>query len=136
MGSKGTTRRSLSVKGTTYARMKFHAEATGRSISDIAEEFAAQALDKLGIRTFTVAQAEAMRPKNGGERLSHPDKRANEAARPAATKERDPQADKVLESREDEEEDIPPRKARPAKEPTLALVPTKDPLRGGGVHSF
>jgi hypothetical protein len=123
-----TTRRSISITGVTYERLKLHAEHTGDTCSGLAEKFVAEILDALGVRTFTIEQAEARRPKNGGARLPHPDKRANETARPH-------QEDRVLEARE-EEEDIPPREARPAKEPTLALVPSKDPLRGGGVHSF
>ncbi len=150
MARKGTTRRSVSVKGVTYARMKIHAVDTGRSVSDLAEEWANAEMDKLGIRTFTKEEAESMRPKNGGAPLVHPHKRANavtpKAAAPVAAPEKVtpkvptpkaelPKSAGVVEARA-EEVDVPPRKARPAKEPTLAPAPPKEPPRGGGVHSF
>ena len=139
---KPQTRRSVSVQGITYQRMKNYAVQTGRSVSGITEEIVNARLDELGVRTFTPEEAEALRPKNTGEgALKHPDKRANEAqpkkpkpkpkAKPAPV---EPAADHVLEARH--EEDVPPREARPAKEPTLAPAPPKEPPRGGGVHSF
>lgn len=138
---KGQTRRSVSVKGITYQRMKNYAVQTGRSVSNITEEFVNERMDALGVRTFTEEEAEAMRPKNGGVPLAHPDKRANEAARPPSKMEPKPAPPSKMEPKPapppKEEDDVPPRKARPAKEPTLALLPpTKEPPRGGGVHSF
>jgi len=67
----------MSVKGITYARMKLHAEDTGRSISDLAEEWVGEAMDKLGIRTFTIGEAEARGPKDAGKALAQPAFRAN-----------------------------------------------------------
>ena len=135
MGRTSTqTRRSVSVQGITYQRMKNYAVQTGRSVAGITEEIVNARLDELGVRTFTPEEAEALRPKNTGEgALKHPDKRANEA-QPKKPK---PKAKPApVEPAARHEEDVPPREARPAKEPTLAPALPKEPPRGGGVHSF
>lgn len=47
--AKKQTRRSISLKGTTYARIKRHCEETGESISGYLEKVAAQDLTAKGV---------------------------------------------------------------------------------------
>lgn len=64
-----TKRRSISIKGHVYQRLKAHAEKNGESISAYTESIINERLDRLGVRTFTEEEAEELRPKNGGKRI-------------------------------------------------------------------
>ena len=50
----GTTRKSISVKGVTYQRLKTYAEEQGRSSSGVLEEFIEEEMTKLGVPPETV----------------------------------------------------------------------------------
>lgn len=43
------TRRSISVRGTTYERIQTHCANSGRSVSSFIEEIVAERLDALGV---------------------------------------------------------------------------------------
>lgn len=51
--ARKTTRRSISLKGTTYARLRSHCEETGRSISGLLEEIIAEHLTEIGVPEWT-----------------------------------------------------------------------------------
>lgn len=70
-----TKRRSVSIKGNIYERLKHYAESVNDSCSSLVESMISEKLDALGVRTFTEEEAEALRPKNGGTRLDRPEKR-------------------------------------------------------------
>lgn len=57
-----TTRRSVSVTGETYDRLKAHLQ--GASLSGFTEDVIAEKLDAAGVRTYTPEEAEALRLKN------------------------------------------------------------------------
>lgn len=58
MGKKRSTRRSLSVKGITYQRLKDYCDAQGCSVSGFMEDVIAEKLDALG-----VPQPDVLRPR-------------------------------------------------------------------------
>jgi len=49
----GTTRKSISVKGVTYQRLKTYAEEQGRSSSGLLEEFIEEKMTELGVPSET-----------------------------------------------------------------------------------
>lgn len=65
--SKGTTRKSISVKGLTYQRLKKHADSTGQSVSGYLEEIIDEKLTKLGVPPETV-----LRPREATGRRDDP----------------------------------------------------------------
>lgn len=52
--AKRQTRRSISVKGITYQRLKDHCDAQGCSVSGYLEEIIAEKLDAAGVPVPTV----------------------------------------------------------------------------------
>ena len=52
--AKRQTRRSISVKGITYQRLKDFCDAKGRSVSGYLEEIIAERLDAAGVPVPTV----------------------------------------------------------------------------------
>ncbi len=69
--AKRQTRRSISVKGITYQRLKDFCDATGRSVSGYLEEIIAEKLDAAGAPVPTV-----IKPR--------PERKADEAEQPEA----------------------------------------------------
>lgn len=137
--TKGTTRRSLSVKGTTYARLHAAAEKTGTSISGFAEEVFGAALDRLAIRNFTKEEAEAMRPKASrearvAEALKDSPFTFPETPEPTTRTPTPPAEAFVPAPSRDDAEHV--REPPSTKAPTLAPADEKKTPRGGGVHSF
>ena len=55
--AKRQTRRSISVKGITYQRLKDYCDATGCSVSGYLEEIIAEKLDAAGVPVPTVLKA-------------------------------------------------------------------------------
>jgi predicted DNA-binding protein len=55
--SKGTTRKSISVRGLTYQRLKEHADSTGQSVSGYLEKIIDEKLTKLRVPPETVLRA-------------------------------------------------------------------------------
>ncbi|PRQ03576.1 hypothetical protein ENSA5_14500 [Enhygromyxa salina] len=55
--AKRQTRRSISVKGITYQRLKDYCDASGCSVSGYLEEIIAEKLDAAGIPVPTVLKA-------------------------------------------------------------------------------
>lgn len=62
-----TTRRSLSVSGILYERLKMASEKHGITMSKLLTNWVIERLDQEGIPQLTTAEAERRRPKNGGE---------------------------------------------------------------------
>ena len=62
--AKRQTRRSISVKGITYQRLKDYCDATGVSVSGYLEEIIAEKLDAAGVPVPTVLRA---RPERKAE---------------------------------------------------------------------
>jgi hypothetical protein len=54
--AKRQTRRSISVKGITYQRLKDYCESTGLSVSGYLEEIIAEKLDAAGVPVPTVVK--------------------------------------------------------------------------------
>ena len=52
--AKRQTRRSISVKGITYQRLKDYCDAQGKSVSGYLEELIAEKLDAAGVPVPTV----------------------------------------------------------------------------------
>ena len=58
------TRRSISVKGLTYQRLKNHCDANGTAISAFVEELVMDRLDELGVPVETILKPRpAQQPK-------------------------------------------------------------------------
>jgi len=55
--AKRQTRRSISVKGITYQRLKDHCDTAGVSVSGYLEEIIAEKLDAAGVPVPTVLRA-------------------------------------------------------------------------------
>ncbi|MCA9635691.1 MAG: hypothetical protein KC420_06630 [Myxococcales bacterium] len=64
--AKRQTRRSISVKGITYQRLKDYCEASGLSVSGYLEDIIAEKLDAAGVPVPTVVKARPQ-PKLGGD---------------------------------------------------------------------
>lgn len=68
--AKRQTRRSISVKGITYQRLKDYCDATGCSVSGYLEEIIAEKLDAAGIPVPTVLKARPERkPETQAEEI-------------------------------------------------------------------
>lgn len=116
----GTTRRSVSVKGPTYARLRIVALQTGQTVTAVGEEILNQGLDQRSIRNFTVEEAESLRPKNGGpEPLTHPSKRANDARQIKETQ---------VEAQEPKREVAPPPTPESPPPPPKPPSPPPEPM--------
>lgn len=61
--AKRQTRRSISVKGITYQRLKDYCEAYGLSVSGYLEEIIAEKLDAAGVPVPTVVKPQRPQPK-------------------------------------------------------------------------
>lgn len=61
--AKRTTRRSISVKGITYQRLKDYCDANNKSVSGYLEEILAEKLDAAGAPMPTVLKPRAARKK-------------------------------------------------------------------------
>jgi len=59
--AKRQTRRSISVKGITYQRLKDYCDARGVSVSGYLEEIIAEKLDAAGVPVPTVLRARPQR---------------------------------------------------------------------------
>jgi hypothetical protein len=59
--AKRQTRRSISVKGITYQRLKDYCDATGKSVSGYLEDIIAEKLDAAGAPIPTVLKARPQR---------------------------------------------------------------------------
>ncbi|NVB38077.1 hypothetical protein G6O69_09560 [Pseudenhygromyxa sp. WMMC2535] len=59
--AKRQTRRSISVKGITYQRLKDYCDANGFSVSGYLEEIIAEKLDAAGVPVPTVLKARPQR---------------------------------------------------------------------------
>lgn len=64
------TRRSISLKGLTYQRLKNHCEAKGRSISGYLEEIVAARLDAEGVPVPDKLEPAAKKPREPEEIIS------------------------------------------------------------------
>jgi hypothetical protein len=64
--AKRQTRRSISVKGITYQRLKDYCDAQGKSVSGYLEEIIAEKLDAAGVPVPTVLKPRPTR-KNSSE---------------------------------------------------------------------
>jgi hypothetical protein len=53
MPSKRQTRRAISVKGITYARLKAYCDEQARAISNLVEELINEKLDEAGVQVPT-----------------------------------------------------------------------------------
>ena len=68
--AKRQTRRSISVKGITYQRLKDFCDATGKSVSGYLEEIIAEKLDAAGAPVPTVLKPRPQRkPENQPEEI-------------------------------------------------------------------
>jgi len=59
--AKRQTRRSISVKGVTYERLKEHCEATGASVSGWLEEVIAEKMEAAGVEVTPEIEERARR---------------------------------------------------------------------------
>lgn len=59
--AKRQTRRSISVKGITYQRLKDYCDATGKSVSGYLEDIIAEKLDAAGAPIPTVLKSRPQR---------------------------------------------------------------------------
>ena len=62
--AKRQTRRSISVKGITYQRLKDYCDAQGKSVSGYLEEIIAEKLDVAGVPIPTVLKPRPSRKAN------------------------------------------------------------------------
>ena len=60
--AKKQTRKSISVKGITYQRVKDHCDREGISVSGFLEEIIAAKLDALGVPVPTLLRPPPIRP--------------------------------------------------------------------------
>ncbi len=67
--AKRQTRRSISVKGITYQRLKDYCDTEGKSVSGFLEEIIAQKLDAAGVPIPTVLKARPQRQSNEVEEI-------------------------------------------------------------------
>ena len=68
--AKRQTRRSISVKGITYQRLKDYCDAQGCSVSGYLEEIIAEKLDAAGVPVPTVLKARPERkPETATEEI-------------------------------------------------------------------
>lgn len=67
--AKRQTRRSISVKGITYQRLKDYCDAEGRSVSGLLEEIIAERLDAAGVPVPTVLRPRAPRKEPVAEEI-------------------------------------------------------------------
>jgi hypothetical protein len=59
--AKRQTRRSISVKGITYQRLKDYCDGTGKSVSGFLEDIIAEKLDAAGVPIPTVLKPRPQR---------------------------------------------------------------------------
>jgi hypothetical protein len=64
--AKRQTRKSISVKGLTYQRLKKWADANGKSCSGALEEFIAEKMGALGVPEETVLDLPVSKPQTLG----------------------------------------------------------------------
>ena len=67
--AKRQTRRSISVKGITYQRLKDYCDAEGRSVSGFLEDIIAEKLDAAGVPVPTVLRPRPQRKSNETEEI-------------------------------------------------------------------
>jgi hypothetical protein len=67
--TKRQTRRSISVKGLTYQRLKDHCDKEGRSVSGFLEDIIAENLDALGVPVPTVLRPPPAPPTPKPEKI-------------------------------------------------------------------
>ena len=65
--AKRQTRRSVSMKGLTYQRVRKYCDAHGVSISKFVEDLINERLDALGVPQETVLDSTPVKPRTVGE---------------------------------------------------------------------
>ena len=68
--AKRQTRRSISIKGINYQRLKDFCDENGRSVSGFLEDIIAEKLDAAGVPVPTVLRPRPGRPKARTEEIS------------------------------------------------------------------
>lgn len=68
--AKRQTRRSISLKGLTYQRLKNHCDATGKTMSGYVEKLILDKLDELGVPEETILQLPPPRPEKKPEKFA------------------------------------------------------------------
>ena len=69
MPGKRQTRRSISIKGITYQRVKNHCEAEGISISGLLEVLLTEKMDEAGVPVPTAVEPRKPPPKPAPEEI-------------------------------------------------------------------
>ena len=67
--AKRQTRRSISVKGITYQRLKDYCESSGLSVSGYLEDIIAEKLDAAGVPVPTVVKPRQTQKMTEGEEI-------------------------------------------------------------------